>query len=662
MSETQYKFAEFQLDCSSFELRRQGRAQKSERVSLERIPMELLILLLERQGSVVSRQEIVDRLWGKDVFVDTEHGINTAIRKIRQALRDDPEQPRFILTVSGKGYRFVAGENGNQRSAAPSETPTAIPEREPRPSGSDVPDRGPDAAVMPAVRNTRAKLAIALCVVVATILISFLRHRIVRANQVSRIHSIAVVPLANLSGDAGQDYFADGMTDELTTALAKNRTLRVVSRTSAMQYKGVNRPVRDLARELGVDGILEGSIERTPTSVHMTVRLIYAPTDSHVWAESYDRDLDQAYSLPEELSQIVAKEVNAATSPTPTPRYIKPEAYDAYLRGRYYWFAVDIDQSQQAFEKAIQLQPDYAAAWSGLADAYGLRAVYGLGPGSDAMTKMESAARKAVELDDSSAEAHNSLSGWYFFFAWDPQRALAEADRALALNSPSAHFLRAHALIALHRTDEAIQEEKRFVELNPFVFPWALGFAYLSLGQIDNAITELRVRTQVQSNDFFSHYALAEAYWLKGMWPDFAQQIEKEIALTESPEKAAEIHQAYERGGYKAVSQKRLEFLEARSREMYTSPIDFAFQYAFLKDKEQTLKSLEDAFRDRSPGMAFLQNEPLFNFIHDDPRYKALVKKMGIPPISRLRISTTSANSSSTAPASCCATKAIAPG
>jgi TolB-like protein/DNA-binding winged helix-turn-helix (wHTH) protein len=635
MSETQYKFAEFQLDCSSFELRRQGRAQKSERISLERIPMELLILLLERQGSVVTRQEIVDRLWGKDVFVDTEHGINTAIRKIRQALRDDPEQPRFILTVSGKGYRFMAGENGNQRSTAPSETPTVILEREPRPRGSDVPDRGPDAAVMPAVRITRAKLAVAIavCVVVAAILSSFLRHRIVRANQVSRIHSIAVVPLANLSGDAAQDYFADGMTDELITALAKNRTLRVVSRTSAMQYKGVNRPVRDLARELGVDGILEGSIERTPTSVHMTVRLIYAPTDSDVWAESYDRDLDQAYSLPKELSQIVAKEVNAATSPTPAPRYINPEAYDAYLRGRYYWFAANIDQSQQAFEKAIQLQPDYAAAWSGLADAYGLRAVYGLVPGTDAMSKMESAARKAVELDDSSAEAHNSLSGWYFFFAWDPQRALAEADRALALNFPSAHFLRAHALIALHRTDEAIQEEKRFVELDPFVFPWALGFAYLSVGQIDNAITELRVRTQVQPNDFFSHYSLAEAYWLKGMWPDFAQQIEKEIALTESPEKAAQIHRAYERGGYKAVSQKRLEFLEARSREMYTSPLDFAFQYAFLNDKEQTLKSLEDSFRDRSPGMVFLQNEPLFNFVHEDPRYKALVKKMGILPI-----------------------------
>ncbi|MGA9390048.1 MAG: winged helix-turn-helix domain-containing protein [Candidatus Sulfotelmatobacter sp.] len=647
MSESQYRFAEFQLDCASFELRRQGRAQRSERISLERIPMELLILLLERQGSVVYRQEIVDRLWGKDVFVDTEHGINTAIRKIRQALRDDPEQPRFILTVSGKGYRFVTEKNGHPPhatavAAVPPEAPQPMWGQPPRLSGgAEVSRRSPDARDIATVeitpsRTKRAIAAVALCLITAAALIFILRGRIFRTNQAARIHSIAVIPLANLSGDAAQDYFADGMTDELITALAKNRALRVVSRTSVMQYKGVNRPVGDLARELGVDGILEGSIERAANRVHMTVQLIYAPTDSHVWAESYDRDLDQAYSLPEELSRIVAKEVNAATSPTPTPRYINPEAYDAYLRGRYYWFAVDIDQSQHAFEKAIQLQPDYAAAWSGLADSYGLRAVYGLVLGSDAMTKMESAARKAVELDDSSAEAHNSLSGWYFFFAWDPQRALAEADRALALNSrlTQSHFLRAHALIALHRTDEAIQEEKRFVELDPFIFPWALGLAYLNLGQIDNAIAELRVRTQVQPNDFFSHYALAEAYWLKRMWPDFAQQIEKEIALTESPEKAAEIRQAYERGGYKAVSQKRLEFLKARSRKMYTSPLDFAYQYAFLNDKEQTLKSLEDSFRDRSPGMAFLQNEPLFNFVHDDPRYKALVKKMGIFPIS----------------------------
>jgi TolB-like protein/DNA-binding winged helix-turn-helix (wHTH) protein len=409
MSESQYRFAEFQLDCASFELRRQGRAQKSERISLERIPLELLILLLERQGSVVTRQEIVDRLWGKDVFVDTEHGINTAIRKVRQALKDDPDQPRFVQTVSGKGYRFVAETNGRPSGSAWTEAPRSMERPAPRPGAIE------NAVPESASTKTRMIAVVAICLTATAALTFLFRARIFPSTQAAQIHSLRVIPLANLSGDPSQDYFADGMTDELITALARNRTLSAVSRTSAMQSKGVYRPVRDIARELGVDGILEGSIERTANRVDMTVQLIYAPTDSHVWAESYDRD--QAYSLPEELSRIVAKEVKAATSPPPALRYINPEAHDAYLHGRYFWFAVDIDQSQQEFEKAIQLQPDYAAAWSGLADAYGLRAFYGLSPGSEAMTKMESAARKAVELDDSSAEAHNSLSAWYFFFA-----------------------------------------------------------------------------------------------------------------------------------------------------------------------------------------------------------------------------------------------------
>jgi len=501
MSESQYRFAEFQLDCASFELRRQGRAQKSDRVSLERIPMELLILLLERQGSVVTRQEIVDRLWGKDVFVDTEHGINTAIRKIRLALKDNPEQPRFILTVTGKGYRFVAGENDNQRSAAPSETPTVIPEREPRPSGSDVPERGPDAVVMPAVQSNRAKLAIviAICVVVAAILISFLRHRIVRANQASQIHSIAVIPLANLSGDAVQDYFADGMTDELITALAKNRNLRIVSRTSAMQYKGVKRPLPDIARELNVDGILEGSVSRVGNRVHTTVQLIHAPSDTHIWAESYDRDLSEVIFLPEELSQTIAKEVKAAVSSPTRRRSVSPEAHDAYLQGLYFWYRGDFDHSKQYFQKAIDLQPDYAAAWAGLGDSYGVRAG-GDTPPQAAFAKNEEYSRKALELDDSVAEAHQSMAALYLFHAWDWNRAQAEARRAIELNPnlAAAHHLRCYILFALNRNAEALQEQKQATEIDPFAQPWHLGRAYLYLRQYDAAVNELRARASVQ--------------------------------------------------------------------------------------------------------------------------------------------------------------------
>src|SRR3984957_17507988 len=382
MSELQYRFAEFQLDCASFELRRQGRAQKSERISLERIPMELLILLLERQGSVVTRQEIVDRLWGKDVFVDTEHGINTAIRKIRQTLKDDPEHPRFLQTVTGKGYRFVAEKNGtelkpSQSRSAPG-TPQSMERRKPRPrGGAEVSDRSPEATGAAVVKPTpsrtkRTAVAIALCLIATAALVFIFRARIFRTNQAAQIHSIAVIPLANLSGDPSQEYFADGMTDELITALAKNRNLRVVSRTSAIQYKGVNRPVREIAHELGVDGILEGSVERFANRVHMTVQLIYAPTDTHLWAESYDRDETQALSLPEELSQTVAKAVKITTSPATQPRYIRPDAHDAYLHGRYFWFTFDTAKTLPYFEKAIQLQPDYAAAWSGLADTYAI--------------------------------------------------------------------------------------------------------------------------------------------------------------------------------------------------------------------------------------------------------------------------------------------------
>jgi TolB-like protein/DNA-binding winged helix-turn-helix (wHTH) protein len=633
MSESQYKFAEFQLDCASFELRRQGRAQKSERVSLERIPMELLILLLERQGSVVTRQEIVDRLWGKDVFVDTEHGINTAIRKIRQALKDNPEQPRFILTVTGKGYRFVAGENGNQRSAAPSETPTVIPEREPRPSGSDVPERGPDAVVMPAVQSNRAKLAIviAICVVVAAILISFLRHRIVRANQASQIHSIAVIPLANLSGDAAQDYFADGITDELITALAKNRNLRIVSRTSAMQYKGVKRSLPDIARELNVDGILEGSVSRVGNRVHTTVQLIHAPSDTHIWAESYDRDLSEVIFLPEELSQTIAKEVKAAVSPPTRQRSISPEAHDAYLQGLYFWYRGDFDHSKQYFQKAIDLQPDYAAAWAGLGDSYGVRAG-GDTPPQAAFAKNEEYSRKALELDDSVAEAHNSMAALYLFHAWDWNRAEAEAQRAIELNPnlAAAHHLRSYILFALNRNAEALQEQRQATEIDPFAQPWHLGRAYLYLRQYDAAINELSARAAVQKVDGIE-FILSDAYRFKGMNKEAARHLELGFLAEDDQHSAEAVRRAFDQGGYRAVAEWLLRRDQDKAREEYVSPFFLALDYARLERKDDTLHFLEGAFQERSPEMVFLEKRPHFDFLHSDLRFQALVRKVGLP-------------------------------
>jgi TolB-like protein/cytochrome c-type biogenesis protein CcmH/NrfG len=461
-----------------------------------------------------------------------------------------------------------------------------------------------------------------------------LRPRLFPSTQAAHIHSLAVIPLANLSGDSAQDYFADGMTDELITALAKNRTLRVVSRTSAMQYKGVNRPVRDIARELNVDGILEGSIERTPTSVHMTVQLIYAPTDTHVWAESYDRDLNHAYSLPEELSQTIAKEVKVATSPPPAQRYISPEAHDAYLLGRYYWYADDSKKSRTYFEKAIELQPDYAAAWSGLADYYGGSAVVGEFPPEAAMPQAEAAAKKALELDDLSAEAHLSMAAVQLFYRWNWVAAERESARAVELNPNAAeiHHLRSYALRPLNRMDEALQEQRKAMELDPFARPYQLGYALIRMRQFDAALNEARIRRDVQPNNADVHYLLFYVYLYKGMEKESEEELERYLQLAGEKDQLAEQVQVYRRGGFRAVLEWKVDVLKRKAAKQYVSPTDFADAYALLGRKEETIRYLEESYQERAPHLVFLQSDPTLDFLHSDPRYRAIVNKMGLPP------------------------------
>ncbi len=620
-----YKFGEFELDCARYEQRRNERVLK-----LERIPMELLILLAERDGNVVSRQEIIERLWGKDVFVDTEHGVNTAIRKIRAALQEDAERPRFVLTVLGKGHRFVADKNGN---------PTPLE------SAQEVKNTDPAEANPSAVLATERRwwpmaivvTAIGLLAGAALVFnLGGVRDRIFPPSQRARIQSVAVLPLANLSGDASQEYFADGMTDELIAMLAKNTSLRVVSRTSAMQFKGVQRPARDIARELGVDGILEGSVERSGNRVHLTVQLIHAASDTHIWAESYDRDLNGSLLLPSEVSQTIAKEVSAAVLPVKPQRYINPEAHDAYLRGLYFWFRNNNDdaRSQEYFEKAIQLQPDYAAAWSGLANAYLVQAVAMELPAQQVMGKAEVAAHKAAELDSSLAEAHNSLAALYFFGDWDLARADAESMRAISLNPnhAEAHHLRAYILEAMNRRDEALREQKRCTELDQFERPWALGKVLMQLRQFDAAVSELRLRAEAQPQDSLTRFLLADAYRFNGMEQESFEEAEQGYLLQGDKKSAAAFRHAFKSGGETAVAEWLLSRSMARARKSYVSPLWLAFQTARLKRKEETLRLLEESYLERSAWLVMIQNDPEFDFLHSDERYRALVKKIGLPP------------------------------
>lgn len=623
MSAPYYSFGDFELDCARFELRRHGRALK-----LERIPLELLILLVERDGQVVSRQEIVERLWGKDVFVDTEHGINTAVRKVRAALREGVERPRFIQTVSGKGYRFVPETKAGQADLAKPEPESVVVASPP--------------SSLPALTHSKkvwqfavvAGIGALLLVTVAFSLdVAGVRDRMFASHRIAPIHSIAILPLANLSGDSSQDYFADGMTDELITALAQNRSLRVVSRTSAMQYKGVNRPLREIAQALGVDGILEGSVDRSTNHVHVNLQLIYAPTDTHVWAQSYDRDLNDAISLPEEVSQTIAAKAKTPPPVAKTQRYISPAAHDAYLQGRFFWFMGDDKRSRQYLEQAAQLQPDYAAAWDGLADIYGGSAVGWKMPPSEGFPKAEEYARKALALDDSLPEVHNTLAAIYLFRDWDWPKAEAESRRAIALNPnfAEAYHIFSYALFVQNRDAQALAEQKISTELDPLSRPWALGLAYLFAGQPDAAIDDLKQRARFR-RDFMTQFNMATAYRIKGDNSDAAEAMEAAYLNVNDAKSAAAIKLAFQKRGMNGVWLWSLRRQQELAKKQYVSPWVLAYQYAELRDKEQTLKELGDAYNERSPWLVFLQKESLFDFLHNEAGYQTLVKKIGLAP------------------------------
>jgi TolB-like protein/DNA-binding winged helix-turn-helix (wHTH) protein len=629
---TVFEFGDFRLDCDHFELWHAGRSLK-----LERKPMELLILLAASEGGIVTRTEIAQRLWGSEVFVDTEHGINTAIRKIRQVLHDDSEQPRFVQTVMGRGYRFIGPivaihppvPTGNAAGELSAENTPSTPLASTSADGHTVRDAP--------ISHRRFRLWLILSASAALVLFVAalaLRSRL-RANQPTpSIHSLAVLPLDNLSGDRSQDYFADGMTDELTTMLAKNSTLHITSRTSAMQYKGAHRPLREIAQALGVDAILEGSVARADGKVHMTIQLIQASTDAHLWAESYDRDANDVVTLPEEAAQAIAKRLNSAAPTLKPARYINSEAHDAYLHGQYLWLAGQNDEAGKYFRRATELQPDYALGWAGLADYYGAGAVDGLLDPRESLAQEEVAARKSVELDDSLAETHIALSAALLVHRWDFAGADQEILRAIELNPQlaEAHHFRAKILAALNRHPEAIVEQKKAMELDAFGRTFALAYSYQLARQYDDAFTDARQRLESTPHDWTLYWILSVTYRCKGMLKESVEALEQQLRLEGDTASAQGARRAFEQGGYNAVLHLQIDDLERKSLRQYVSPVDLAVLYAQLGQREKTLSLLEEAYRQHSPMLLWMQGEPAFDFLHADEHYRSIIRKMGLPP------------------------------
>jgi TolB-like protein/DNA-binding winged helix-turn-helix (wHTH) protein len=615
------KFGEFELNSQSGELFRGGRP-----VKIQAQPLRVLSILLEHHGEIVSREQLRARIWGDATFVEFDEGLNYAIRQVRLALRDEVSKPRYIETLPKQGYRFVAGIV-DAEPKSPAEPGAADPLAASLNGGRPRPEPASSSA-----RPYRLIwLALAGCVAVVLLVLGWFvtdRHLATQS-----IRSLAVIPLDNLSGDSNQEYFADGMTDELTTMLAKDSTLRITSRTSAMQFKGVHKPVQEIARALNVDGILEGSISRSGNQVHMTLQLIRTHTDAHIWAESYDRDLNDVAALPGEAARDIAARLHSSLASTTPARYVNPDAHDAYLRGRFLWFRGQNEEAGKEFRKAVELQPDYALGWTGLSSYYGV----GIWDGSmnpvQTMAQAEAAAQKAVDLDGQLAEGHLILGASIFSFQWDFARGFQEVSRAIELDPKltQAIHMRARFLSILGRHQEAIQTQKTASEIDPFERPWAMVTILDEARQYDAALAEAREKLEADPGiDMYSLIALA--YRGKDMPREWEQAYEKQLQVEGDPASAAAAHLAFQRGGQEAVLHWQLDQLQGKAKTSYVSPVYLALVYAQLGNREKALSFLEQGFREHSPLLLWIQLDPAYDFLHADGRYRSIIKRVGLPP------------------------------
>ena len=612
-----FKFDDTDVDPGRYELRRQGRI-----VKLEHIPMELLLLLVNRRGELVTREEIIARLWGKDVFVDTEQGINTAIRKIRQALRDDPEQPRFVETVVGKGYRFVA--------------PVTIVE----PANETPPGRA-----VPAKRGRRwwigAVATAALLAVLVAVWPSSWRGRLFGRGE-RPIRSVAVLPLENLSGNPAEDYFADGMTEALITNLGKIRALRVISRTSVMPYKRTRKPLLEIARELNVDAVVEGAVARSGNHVRITAQLIYVPTDRHLWAEEYDRDVGDILSLQNEVAAAIAREVRVTLTPEEQAGLasgppVNLAAYEAYLKGRYYWnqrTEAGLRKGIEFFQQAIELDPTNALAYSGLADCYtGLGYLSYLAP-KDAFPQARAAAERALALDSTLAEPHASLAYVRLYYDWNWAEAEREFQRALALNPNYAtgHHWYSVYLTAMGRPREALAEIKRAQELDPLslVINTDIGFEAYYSRHYDEAIQQLRTVLAANPNFPLAHLWLGRTYQQKRMYQEAI--IEYKQAGTDWPVTMAAIGNIYGRSNQRREALKMLDELKELSKRKYVTSYGVALVYAGLGESDQALVWLNKGYEERTHWLVWLKLDPRWDGLSSDPRFTELLRRVGLPP------------------------------
>ena len=633
-------FEGFELDPGAFELRRDGQL-----IKLERIPLQLLLLLAENRQRLVTREEILRAIWGENVFVDADNSINTAVRKARQALKDDPENPRFLRTVPGKGYRFTAEVKSVNSTVSPEGLASVekLPQESPTPANDD-----PD--VPSPLRNKWAILTlIGVLIVVGAVLI--LRPRPNPPPQPStRRAMLAVLPFVNLSGNPGEEYLADGMTEELITQLGgldPNR-LGVIARTSSMQYKGASKSAAQVAHELGVDYVLEGSVRWNDQRVRVTAQLIQASDQTHLWAADFDRDPGDVLRLQSDLALAISNKIELTLSPPVRARLadappVNAAAHDAYLLGLH---ELDlrtksgVERSIAEFQNAIALDPQYASAHAALARAYSLAPVVRAMAPIEAMPKARDAALRAIELDPGLASGHSTLGFVKAHYEFDWPSAEREYLRALALNPNDAyaHFFYSNSYLSpLGRHAQAIEEMRKAVAIDPFSAPVQafLGRTYIWARQYDQALEQFQKVAEMFPGFAIDHERLAQLHAFMGRFDQAIAEDTKARLLSGENEKSALAKEAILRHAWTTQGApgywKTLVELSQTAEnppEAYNSPFGTAILYAQLGDKARALNALEQAYEQRSLAMTEINIEPAFDPIRGEPRFKALLQRV----------------------------------
>ena len=472
------------------------------------------------------------------------------------------------------------------------------------------------------------------------------RGRLLRGTAIGRIESVAVLPLQNLSGDAGQDYFADGMTEELTADLAQLTSLRVISRSSMMLYKGAKKSLPQIARELNVDAIVEGSVQRAGDRVRITAQLIYAPTDRHLWARTYERDLHDILSLQDEVAQAIVREVGGQLNPQrqiqlDVPRRVKPEAYEAYLRGSSYLDNGDLQKAIDYFNHAIKLDPDYAPPYAGSADAYYMLGFYNILPPNVAFAKMRDAALRALEKDEKLSDGHDALALVRLHYDWDWEGAEKEFKRALELNPNDANSRHdyAHFLLAMGRTEESVAESNRAVELDPLdtVLTACLCWHRYSAHQYPESVAQALKAIQREPNLDWTHIILGWDYEQQSKFDDAIAEFQKALKLSGASSGGDELAlaalgHALAAAGKRQQAEDVLAELRKRTQQGgYVSAFDVAVIYTGLGDKNKAFEWLQKAVEERSSFLIYSRWEPRLDPLRSDPRFPILLRRIGLP-------------------------------